>query len=121
MTTDNKPTNATQELRAAADRAYCLYIEKMRTTECLGWEEKVKSRKFGLKELEAHIKAGVFLGMSRALSEAADIVAKHAQPVMPADDEMAAEYQRWIDAHHQGMDYDDFLKQELARRRIERE
>ncbi len=23
---------------------------------------------------------------------------------------MAAEYQRWIDAYHQGMDYEDFLK-----------
>jgi len=32
---------------------------------------------------------------------------------------MAAEYQRWIDAYHQGMDYEDFLKKEA--RRIEGE
>lgn len=83
--TANKPTDAEQELRNAADRAYCLYIEKMRTNECLGWEEKVRTRRFGQRELEAHTKAGVFLGMHRALSKAAEVVAKCPQPAMPAD------------------------------------
>lgn len=65
---------ALEELKGLADRAYCLYIENLRTPECLGWEHKVKTGKFGDMELKAHTKAAEFLGRHRAFSEAADAI-----------------------------------------------
>lgn len=58
-------------LEGLSDRAYCDYIAKMRTNECLGWEEKVRTSKFGQAELNAHAKAGELLGRHRAFAEAA--------------------------------------------------
>lgn len=58
-------------LEGLSDRAYCDYIAKMRTNECLGWEEKVRTSKFGQAELNAHTKAGELLGRHRAFAEAA--------------------------------------------------
>ena len=69
MTTN---TNAAliSHLQALGDRAYCDYIAKMKTNECLGWEEKVRTKKFGQAELTAHTKAGELLGKHRAFAEA---------------------------------------------------
>jgi len=70
MTTN---TNAAliSHLQALGDRAYCDYIAKMKTNECLGWEEKVRTKKFGQAELTAHTKAGELLGRHKAFAEAA--------------------------------------------------
>lgn len=69
MTTN---TNAAliSHLQALGDRAYCDYIAKMKTNECLGWEEKVRTKKFGQAELTAHTKAWELLGKHRAFAEA---------------------------------------------------
>ncbi len=68
--------------QAMADRAYCNYIEQLRRDECLGWEHKVKTGKFGEVELKAHKKAAEYLGAHRAFSEAAKLIAASA-PVAP--------------------------------------
>lgn len=65
------------ELQGLSDRAYCQYIEQMRRHECLGWEQKVKDRRFGEAELKAHTKAGEFLGRHRAFSEAVALLARY--------------------------------------------
>lgn len=82
------------ELEGLADRAYCQYIEQMRRPECLAWEQKVKDRRFGEAELNAHTKAGEFLGRHRAFSEARALLSRYgsaqlaapvaAQPSVPA-------------------------------------
>lgn len=69
----------TDYLQGLSDRAYSQYIEQMRRNECLGWEQKVKNRRFGEAELNAHTKAGEFLGRHRAFSEAVALLAKHEQ------------------------------------------
>ncbi|MGB5807790.1 hypothetical protein [Castellaniella sp.] len=65
------------ELRSRADAAYSAYIQQMRSRECLGWERKVKTGKFGEAELKAHTKAGEFLGRHRAFSECADMLSRY--------------------------------------------
>ncbi|AWM87360.1 hypothetical protein [Microvirga sp. 17 mud 1-3] len=65
------------ELRSRADAAYSAYIQQMRSRECLGWEHKVKTRKFGEAELKAHTKAGEFLGRHRAFDECANMLSRY--------------------------------------------
>lgn len=71
MTTPHPKADLIKILEGLSDRAYCDYIAKMRTNECLGWEEKVRTSKFGQAELNAHTKAGELLGRHRAFAEAA--------------------------------------------------
>ena len=73
MTTSPNPKDdgTLAKLQAMSDRAYCQYIEQLRRNECLGWEQKVKSGRFGEAELLAHTRAAEFLGRHRALAEAA--------------------------------------------------
>ena len=59
------------EFKQLADTAYCDYIAQMRRPECLGWEAKIKSGKFGERELNAHTYAGQLLGKHRAYADAA--------------------------------------------------
>lgn len=49
-------------LQAYADRQYCLGIEQLRRPECLGWEHKLKTGKFGDAEMAAHKKANEHFG-----------------------------------------------------------
>lgn len=49
-------------LRAYADRQYCLGIEQLRRNECLGWEHKLKTGKFGEAEMKAHENANRHFG-----------------------------------------------------------
>jgi len=57
-------------LQGKSDAAYSRYIETLRRDECLGWESKVHSRKFGEPELKAHTLAAEYLGMHRAFAAA---------------------------------------------------
>lgn len=57
-------------LQGKSDAAYIRYIETLRRDECLGWEAKVHSRKFGEPELKAHTMAAEFLGQHRAFAAA---------------------------------------------------
>lgn len=63
-------------LQAYADRQYCLGIEQLRRPECLGWEHKLKTGKFGEEEMNAHKKAnehfGAHFGIYAALKAAKD-------------------------------------------------
>lgn len=61
-------------LVAASDSAYCAYIHQLQQTECLGWEQKVRSGNFGKSELDAHSKAGEWLGNHRAFLLALRII-----------------------------------------------
>lgn len=66
------------EMRRKADMAYCDYIRKMQSPECLGWEAKVNTGKFGSEELRAHVAAGELLSRHRALHEAAEALSTQA-------------------------------------------
>jgi hypothetical protein len=57
-------------LQGQSDAAYIRYVETLRRDECLGWEAKVKGRKFGEPELKAHTLAAELLGMHRAFAAA---------------------------------------------------
>jgi hypothetical protein len=85
MTTPQEREALAAELQGKSDTAYCKYIEILRRDECLGWEHKVKTGKFGEPELKAHTLAAEHLGMHRAFAAAAADVraALAAQPVAP--------------------------------------
>jgi len=72
-----------ETFQSLSDRAYCNYIEQMRRPECLGWEEKVRTRRFGTAELEAHTKAGAQLGRHKAFQEAANAMRGSDAPIAP--------------------------------------
>lgn len=58
------------ELHAYADRQYCIGIEQMRRPECLGWEAKVKTGRFGEAEFGAHARANKAFGAHFGIYEA---------------------------------------------------
>lgn len=64
------PDELIKQIDGMAGNAYCRYIDKMQTQECLGYEAKLKSGKFGAKELIAHCEAHKLLGRHMALAEA---------------------------------------------------
>lgn len=74
---DRKGRMPSDELRGMADTAYGQYIQQMRSRECLGWEQKVKTGQFGEAELKAHTRAGEFLGRHRAFSECVEILSRY--------------------------------------------
>lgn len=74
------------KIRAMSDRAYCQYLEQMQRPECLGWEAKVASGRFGQAELTAHTKGGEHLGRHRALAEIATMLAAAEPQAAPAQD-----------------------------------
>lgn len=84
MTTNTKP-DLIKTLQGLSDRAYCDYVTKMRSDECLGWEAKVQTQRFGKAEIEAHTKAGELLGRHKAFSEAAAKAALSTAAQLPAD------------------------------------
>lgn len=67
-----------ESLKAKADRAYCDYIAVSKTTECLGWEAKVKAGQFGTPELAAHERAAELLGTHRGLMQAVSTLSSDA-------------------------------------------
>lgn len=74
------------QIDGMADTAYGQYIQQMRSRECLGWEQKVKTGQFGEAELKAHTRAGEFLGRHRAFSECVEILSRYgsSQPAASA-------------------------------------
>lgn len=76
MTTAPNPQDdgVVAQLQAMSDRAYCQYIEQLRRSECLGWEQKAKTGRFGEAELLAHTRAAELLGRHRSLAEAASML-----------------------------------------------
>lgn len=74
-------------LRGRADSAYCDYIRKMQTTDCLGWEAKVKAGAFGEAQLNAHGGARELLGRHRAFVIAEALVRDQADPSSVTDSE----------------------------------
>ncbi len=68
-----------KHLRAFADNAYCRGIETLRRDECLGWETKAKSGKFGEAEMHAHEKANRYFGAHFGIHEALKTFAPHPQ------------------------------------------
>lgn len=69
------PVGVEKTLSVLCDRAYGDYIERMRRSECLGAEAKIKAGEFTKAELDAHTRASEFLGASRAYAEAAKLAA----------------------------------------------
>lgn len=57
-------------LRREADRAYCQFIDKMSSRECLGEEAKLRDGRFGAAELDAHRDARELLGVHRGIYKA---------------------------------------------------
>ena len=85
-------------LKNKASRAYCDYIDQLRKPECLGWEQKVKSGKFGVTELEAHGRASSLFGKYRAYTEAAQAI-RDLDPWIPVEEglpEHGAVVQIWL-------------------------
>ena len=68
------------KLQSLRDNAYCEYIGCCRQEDCLGWEAKVDTGIFGLKELEAHKKAAEALGKHRAYSRIIEDLMLQTQP-----------------------------------------
>jgi hypothetical protein len=68
------------DLDGKSTAAYRQYIESMKRDECLGWEHKVKTGRFGEAELKAHCKAAEYLGMHRAYSDAVNLLAAAPSP-----------------------------------------
>lgn len=58
---------AREAFKNAADRAYCESLQKYSSTECLGWEQKIKSGQFGKAEMEAHRIAAELMGAHRGI------------------------------------------------------
>jgi hypothetical protein len=79
------------DLDGKSTAAYRQYIEAMQRTECLGWEHKVKTGRFGEAELKAHCKAAEYLGMHRAYSDAVNLLAAAPTAAIPAVDAVAGE------------------------------
>ncbi len=77
--------NPVEILKNKASRAYCDYIDQLRKSECLGWEQKVKSGKFGAAELKAHNRAHELLGKHRAYTEAAQAI-RDLDPWIPVEE-----------------------------------
>lgn len=81
-------TEIIDELKGKSDLAYCEYIRQKQLTECLGWEQKAKTGKFGEAELKAHCTAAERLGMHRAYADAIAAVkagfALSSSPAAPA-------------------------------------
>ena len=86
------------QLRERASRAYCDYIDQLRKTECLGWEQKVKSGKFGEPELLAHKRAyelfGKHVGYNDALKMLKEIAAL--DPWISVEDGLPEEEGRYL-------------------------
>jgi hypothetical protein len=92
----DRASNATAQgmvpdLDGKSTAAYRQYIEAMQRTECLGWEHKVKTGRFGEAELKAHCKAAEYLGMHRAYSDAVNLLAAAPTAAIPAVDAVAGE------------------------------
>lgn len=85
--------NEKDMLKAKADRDYCDYIAVSRTTECLGWEAKVKAGTFGAAEIAAHERAAELLGTHRGLMQALALLStpRHTEEVVEAAFREAAE------------------------------
>lgn len=57
-------------LRKEADRAYCRFLDKMSSRECLGEEAKLQTGGFGQAELNAHRDARELLGVHKGIHRA---------------------------------------------------
>lgn len=66
-----------EQITGESGSAYCQSLRQFEKTECLGWEAKVKSGKFGKEEHDAHRKANELMGRHQGLARAASILREH--------------------------------------------
>ena len=85
-----------ESLKAKADRAYCDCIAVSKTTECLGWEAKVKAGQFGTPELAAHERAAELLGTHRGLMQAVSALSSSAGRALLAERDALRESVKWL-------------------------
>lgn len=74
--TDHDLTKLVELFESISSNSYIKYIQSCRKEDCLGFEAKVKSGKFGEAQLLAHKEAQEMLGRHRAFAEAAQMLRK---------------------------------------------
>lgn len=70
-------------LSGISSKAYCDYTAQMSKDECLGWEHKVATGKFGWPEIDAHCEAARLLSLHRTSHDAAVAIDAALSQVQP--------------------------------------
>lgn len=74
MTTKSTTADLISQLRELSAAKYCEALRIARTAECLGWEAKVKSVKFGPAEMDAHTNHNLAMGEHIGIAKAIKLI-----------------------------------------------